>query len=743
LYIILQVIRSIIFLFASFLSLSVKAETINTSAAKAPLINTFTPSEAVPGQEIKIVGSGFGTPDNTVLVDLTFEGGDGPDGYPSFWMDTEVWVKIPSSAVSGYFKIFYTNNLGVTNYLTSPSILTILLPPGNPNWTDYESWKRSAGFANDSDRPGNDGLTMVDRYFHGLVTNPASSATRPFSFSIANPMISSGQSRPVLKFIRARKASEIDFWIERSVNLAPGGWQRVQADVLVDSNLFNSSLENITVTDLSSPNQTQGFYRLGLSTDTNQANISISNLPSVQERNLAISYPKIFQPWPDVAKVLLEGRSNSFRSVGTNDEAQRYFTPRHNLRWDAIWRRTNRGESYLSGPTELTKAELVQQLRNDRKLNPLAIRLAVVEYFEGWTNNDVSQGLPASSPFWLNNQNGDRLRNFDTDGRGTNFSCLIDFSNPDLQDLVAARAASLVAEGLYDGIFLDCWSENRAGESQWSWIANNNLNIGGGNPRPWGLTNAHPTATTLAEVERKARLDLLQKIRSKIGTNKIIIANINYGLGGGYSLNASNPLLSGANLDGVYMECWVGSGSGTDSEYLQNAAELWRRIEETWAWVEAPGNLRSQGFNCLEIWHQFSKIDSRDLRIMRAGLALSLACSDSYYLFSEPNWWSLDPPDLIGVKRHAWYEDWNRSLGRPIEAKKSPINNSQKNSNGMYSRAFDQGIVFYNPLDNPQKTLVFAKPVKSVSTGNTATSHAIGAGPDGDIFLLTQPGDPR
>jgi hypothetical protein len=309
-----------------------------------------------------------------------------------------------------------------------------------------------------------------------------------------------------------------------------------------------------------------------------------------------VSFPKIFQPW-EVATVLAEGRSN--RVVGTNAQDQRYFTPRHNLRWEAIWRRTNREESYLSGPTELTKAELVQQLRNDKKLNPLAIRLAVVEYFEGWTNNDVSQGLPASSPFWLNNQNGDRLRNFDTDGRGTNFSCLIDFSNPDLQDLVAARAASLVAEGLYDGIFLDCWSENRTGESQWSWIANNYLNIGGGNLQPWGLTNAHPTATTLAEVERKARLDLLQKIRNRIGTNKIIIANINYGLAGGHSLSASNPLLSGTNLDGVYMECDTDIGSGYDPA-------RWRRIEETCAWVEAPGNLRSQGFNCLEIWHQFS-----------------------------------------------------------------------------------------------------------------------------------------
>jgi hypothetical protein len=92
---------------------------------------------------------------------------------------------------------------------------------------------------------------------------------------------------------------------------------------------------------------------------------------------------------------------------------------------------------------------------------------------------------------------------------------------------------------------------------------------------------------------------------------------------------------------------------------------------------------------------------------------------------------------------HEWRSSWDKNLGKPVDSKRDPLDSSQKNSNGTYSRAFDQGVVFYNPPDNPQKTLVFAKPVKSVSTGNTATSQTIGAGPDGDIFLLTQPGDPR
>lgn len=706
----------------------------NPPVSGGPVITSFSPPEVVPGDEIDIFGSGFGTSSNTVLINLIFQGGDGPDGNPSLWTDTRVRVRVPESATTGTFSLFYSTNPGATNILVSPGILKIL------SFSNYSAWKRNSGFTNDNDRPGGDGLSMMDRYFHGVITDPTNPTTRPLAFAASNSMITLGQSRPILKFPRARRASEIDFWVERNTNLSGGSWQRIQADVLVESDPTNSTLEQVTVTDLSAGNQARGFYRLGLSTNLSAA--SASNLPSVQERNLAISFPKIFQPWPDVARVLQEGRSNSFRSVDTNDEAQLYYTPRHHLRWDAIWRQTNRGESFLSGPSDPTKTELAQKLKNDRKLNPLAIRLAVVEYFEGQTNNDAALGLPSSSGYWLKIQNGSKLRNFDTDGGGTNFTCLLDFSNPDLQELVATRAASLVTDGLYDGIFLDCWSENRTGESQWSWIANNGLNSGG-SPRPWGLTNVMPTGSTLSEVERKARLDLLQKIRNKIGTNKIIIANINYGLGGGYPLNSANPLLSGTNLDGVYMECWTDAGSLTRSPYLENSSSLWRKIEETWAWVETPGNLRSQGFNCLEIWHQFSKFDPRDLQIMRAGLALSLVCSDSYYLFSEPNWWNQDPPSQIGVKRHAWYDDWNRSLGRPVSSKRSPIDNGQKNPDGTYSRTFDQGVVFYNPPDNPQKTLLFAKPVKSVSTGIISTNHTIGQGPEGDIFLLTRPGDPR
>jgi len=727
----------------------------NPPASNLPSITSFVPTELAPGDEIDVYGTGFGTPSNTILTDLRFEGGFGLDADPLIWSDTHVQVKVPVLAGSGYLSLYFTSpTSGQTEFVTSPSPLRII--------SKYEQWKKSLGFTNDGDRPAQDNLTILDRYFHGFTNSPTNPQIRPFVLQATEIRLNSQAPRITLKLQRARHATEADFWIERSVNLAPSGWQKISPDVEVKANPGDTNLEDITLTDLSSSNSARGFYRLVISTNTNLTQLSLTSLPTAQERNQSVSFPKIFQPWPNVSKVLLEVPVSGIqRSLETNEEAQRYIQPRHSLNWEALWKDTNRNENFFTGPSEVTKMELRQGFLSQKKLNPNSIRLATLEYFEGETNNPAF-GLPASSSFYLRNQSNGLIRNWDIDLGGTNFTCLFDFSNPQFQELIADRAAALTADGLYDGVFIDCWSEPKVGDSIWTWIGSGQRNQPGGSPRPWGLTNATPTGGSVSEVEKKARMDLLKKIRERIGTNKLIIANINYGLAGDNALSDANPLLSGAYLDGVYMECYMleqeapshlirdlSNNPVAYDTYLsqtpyfddRGGSTYWKKLEQTLAWVEKPGNLKSQGFNCIEIWHRFSKTDSRDLRIMRAGLSLVLTCSDSYYLFCEPNWWQLDPGR--GRKRHAWYDAWNKSLGRPVDPKRSPIDNSQKIGNGMYSRAFDQGIVFYNPPDNPQKTLLFAKPVKSVSTGNTATSHTIGAGPDGDIFLLTQPGDPR
>lgn len=93
----------------------------------------------------------------------------------------------------------------------------------------------------------------------------------------------------------------------------------------------------------------------------------------------------------------------------------------------------------------------MQGFITQKKLNPNSIRLATLEYFEGETNNPAF-GLPSSSSYYLRNQSNGLIRNWDVDLGGTNFTCLFDFSNPQFQELIAARAAALTADGLYDGV---------------------------------------------------------------------------------------------------------------------------------------------------------------------------------------------------------------------------------------------------------------------------------------------------
>jgi hypothetical protein len=327
----------------------------------------------------------------------------------------------------------------------------------------------------------------------------------------------------------------------------------------------------------------------------------------------------------------------------------------------------------------------------------------------------------------------------------------LDFSRPDVQDHVATRASNLVSKGVFDGVFIDWWSEPEPSSGYGLWR---------NTARPSTYSGSN---TNVALLERDAKIKLLQKIRTAVGTNKLIIGNMNYGKYADAPIGSK--LLSATNLDGVYMELFYETQyptngiapflSVTENPYFSKPGEgdpnktRWRKAEEFISYAEKTTNLfRSQPLNCIEFQHRWGGNDPRDLRIMRASLALVLTCSDGYYLYAEPNFWrterdvdgnAKDRPDHM----HEWRSSWDKNLGKPVDSKRDPLDSSQKNSNGTYSRAFDQGVVFYNPPDNPQKTLLFAKPVKSVSTGNTATSHAIGAGPDGDIFLLTQPGDPR
>ena len=191
------------------------------------------------------------------------------------------------------------------------------------------------------------------------------------------------------------------------------------------------------------------------------------------------------------------------------------------------------------------------------------------------------------------------------------------------------------------------------------------------------------------------RLALIREVREAIGDAALILVNAN---------DRTTPQ-SAPFVNGYFMEC-------TENKTPEN----WQRIANSLTWAEA--NLREPRINCLETWYHTSRAD---LHVMRATTTLTLTHSDGYCLFSDPN--PLPTPDHL----HDWYPFWDKSLGRPAEK-------GHTADDGSFHREFEQGTVVYNPLGNSPVTVSFARPHKSLATGQTAREHRV-AEFDGDIFV--------
>ncbi len=192
-----------------------------------------------------------------------------------------------------------------------------------------------------------------------------------------------------------------------------------------------------------------------------------------------------------------------------------------------------------------------------------------------------------------------------------------------------------------------------------------------------------------------SRLELIKLVRKAVGEDHLILANAN---------DRTTPITA-PYINGYFMEC-----------YRSKTPAEWQRIAATLKWAEK--NLRPPRVNCLETWYHNSR---DDLNLMRAVTTLSLTCSDGYCLFSDPN--PLPSPD----HRHNWYPFWDTKLGKPLSAGTS-------SHDGTVRREFENGTVVYNPMGNKTVTVTFDDIRTSISSGQTAKSHAL-KNCDGDIYL--------
>lgn len=325
------------------------------------------------------------------------------------------------------------------------------------------------------------------------------------------------------------------------------------------------------------------------------------------------------------------------------------------------------GWAFTSDGVKITGYLEVSKERRDTLLdyNPKMIFLVGLYYYGA-----PGDMYPEDWPYWLRDASGNRIQD---PGYGEFF---IDFTHPEVQDLVIQQAIAVAECGLYEGIFLDLWHTrilvDRVGQ------------------------DIDPN------VEIKAKLSILRRIREAVGHEFLILVNTVQ-----WKVPRSAPY-----VNGTFMETeW-------DPNIGFYTRERLTEIENTLLWSEE--NFREPLVNCLSAKAIKEDLDSpTNQRWMRAITTLSLTHSDGYVLYDS------------GISHeHNWYDFWDADLGTPIGEKGQPYENRE----GLFIREFTNGWAVYNrsgkaqEIELPQKVSGWASGVEHQRWHTLADL-------DGEIYL--------
>ena len=303
-------------------------------------------------------------------------------------------------------------------------------------------------------------------------------------------------------------------------------------------------------------------------------------LPRLQNR----TYPSIFAPW---------GASvNQPHLSWTERLAQ------HDLYFTSLpFRHTffNAGTHWeVRGPNERSfriRDGLIAHNPNMVFLTEIRMRDAKPGYF------------PEDSPYWLRDAQGnivDPHREYR----------LINFTHPDVQDMIVQQVIAVSKCGFYDGILFDWWADHapvladhRSGFSE-GYVGN--------------------------EAEQRARDNIINRIRAQTSPDFLILANTNDRI-----VPRTGPFINGGIMEAT----------------VPTTNESITRFRNSLHWLE---HLRTPRINSLQGGSNPDEPPDSptNLRLMRAFTTLSLTHSDGYIQFA------------IGAGNdHYWYDFWDAALG--------------------------------------------------------------------------------
>lgn len=326
-------------------------------------------------------------------------------------------------------------------------------------------------------------------------------------------------------------------------------------------------------------------------------------------------------------------------------------------------------------------------------LNPSMIFIVSILMRDDWPHKH-----PEDWPHWIRDAEGNRVS-------ATDYSAfLMDFTHPDVQDIIVQQAIAVAKCGLYDGIFLDWWRED------------------------WIVLKGYRTY----EAEQRARDIIIQRVRAAVGDDFLIWVNP----------NRSKPRRAMPYINGLFME----TVRDHDGGYTRNGLV---EIESTLLWAEE--NLGELPINGLEGWGVEAEAPDSptNLRWMRVFTTMGLTHSDGYVLYitgsrslnHEHDWSIFEPSHAEAHNRgsihnhghdHYWYDFWDADLGKPI----GPKAQRYQNIEGLFIREFTNGWAVYNRSGAPQTITLPASATPVSDRGNNAASQThILPGLDGEIYL--------
>ena len=387
----------------------------------------------------------------------------------------------------------------------------------------------------------------------------------------------------------------------------------------------------------------------------------------VKERILNRDYPSVF---------LTHKRNNFDEDPDSFDQLTRYdfsfmFEPLHPL----VRARTV-DFPYFGGRVRVDYTQNLMQVHKDViRENPNMIFIVEIAYFDGRRFN-----IPEDSPYWFRNLDGTiahRPGPFDAQGnKKWQDEPLLNFTNPDVIEMIIQHTIAVAKCGLYDGIWLDRWQELE------------------------GDFRGKLSHLVTKEDELNARLQILQGIRANVPDDFLIMVNSRQ------ELPHSAPY-----INGVFIEAGA-------PKQIYTYKDLYH-FEETIKWYES--NLREPTFTLL--WGQVDHKPPTSQQTVRQFTTLSLTHSDGYVNVSS------GAPD----NRTLWYDFWDAPLGRPIGGEETK-GQLYRGRDGVFIREFTNGWVVYNRSGTAQE-IELPQEVSGWSSGvENRRLHTL-PDLDGEIYL--------